>query len=370
MSRTATSLHPGVFLEEELEARGWSQADLAEILGKSATDISLIIKGKRAVTPETAIALGDAFETGPEFWMNLETLHQLSQTRNKQSDVSLKAKLYAKFPVREMVKRGWVEWSKDIEVSKQRFFNFFHISSFNDPLVFPCAKKAATTPSNPSQDAWLFRAGMLAKACPVTNKFSTSRLATCKAKLKLLLHELVEIRHVPKLLAEAGIRLIIIEHMPGSKIDGATFWLNDDSPVVVLSLRRDRIDNFWFTLMHELSHVEHGEGKDLAIIDIDLLSEDESEKSPIECRADFDAAEFCIPAVLIDDFIIRVHPYYLESKVIGFSLVNKIHPGILVGQLQYKQRIPFSHHRKHLVKVREVITSTAMTDGYGHVPSI
>lgn len=366
----ATTLHPGVFLEEELEARGWSQADLAEIVGKSATDISLIVKGKRAVTPETAIALGDAFGTGPEFWMNLETLHQLSLAKRKQSDVSLKARLYEKFPVREMVRRGWVQWSDDIEVSKQRFFAFFHISGFDEEPVFPCAKRADTAQTNPSQNAWLFRAAMLAEACQVPTNFAPSKIATCKAKLKLLMHEVAEIRHVTKVLADAGIRLVIVEHMPGSKIDGATFWLNDKSPVIVLSLRRDRIDNFWFTLMHEFSHVENGEGKDCPIVDSDLLSEEVTAKSPIESRADADAAESCISQQLVDDFILRVHPYYLEAKVVGFALVNRIHPGILVGQLQFKKKIPFSHHRKHLAKVREAITSAAMTDGYGHAPSI
>jgi addiction module HigA family antidote len=81
--RVAEAFHPGVFLEEELEYRGWSQLDLAEILGKSPRDINLIIKGKLSITPNTAIALASAFpETSAQFWMNLETSFQLWQSDN------------------------------------------------------------------------------------------------------------------------------------------------------------------------------------------------------------------------------------------------------------------------------------------------
>jgi HTH-type transcriptional regulator / antitoxin HigA len=69
---------PGAFIREELEARGWSQRDLAEILGRPVQTINALVNGKKRVTPETAVALGAAFGTSAEFWLNLETAHQLS----------------------------------------------------------------------------------------------------------------------------------------------------------------------------------------------------------------------------------------------------------------------------------------------------
>ncbi len=378
--KVAEIFRPGVFLEEELETRGWSQIDLAEILGKSSTDINLIVKGKRSITPEMAIALGDAFDTGAELWMNLETQYQLSKATYKQNDVSLKAKLYDKFPVREMVKRGWIETSTNIDVLVSRFCEFFEIPSLDDEPNFNHAAKKSTpyaVDTNASQNAWLFRARKLAKAAFTQNKFTQARLKTCFDKLRLLLHEAEEIRHIPKILSETGIRFIIVESMPKSKIDGATFWLDDDSPVVVMSLRYDRIDNFWFTLLHELSHVKNGEGKDEAIIDIDLLCEtsNETDKPEFEQRADKDAAEFCISPDILESFILRTHPYYLEAKIRGFALVNKVHAGIAVGQLHHShiktgRGLPITHHRRLLVKVREHILGSVFTDGYGYIPFI
>ena len=63
---------PGDFIREELEARGWTQAQLAEILGRPLQLVNAIVNAKKEITPATAIALGTAFETGPEFWLNLE----------------------------------------------------------------------------------------------------------------------------------------------------------------------------------------------------------------------------------------------------------------------------------------------------------
>ena len=74
----AQAFPPGDFIREELEARGWTQRDLAEILGRPAQVISAIVNAKREVTPETAVALGAAFGTSAEFWLGLESAYRLS----------------------------------------------------------------------------------------------------------------------------------------------------------------------------------------------------------------------------------------------------------------------------------------------------
>jgi HTH-type transcriptional regulator/antitoxin HigA len=364
----AETFHPGVFLEEELEARGWTRADLGNILGRAANDISLIITGKRGVTPETAIGLGDAFGTGPEYWMNLETAYQLSVARNKRADVTLKARLYQRFPVREMLNRGWVEATDDVDVLAQRFCEFFEIATLGTAVRFNHAafKSTAYDDTTPVQATWLFRARQLARKSMLSNVFSAARLKTCKAKLRLLMHETEEIRKIPAILAEAGIRFVIVEFLPSGKMDGATFWLDDNSPVIAMSLLRDRIDNFWFILMHELSHVEKGEGKDEPIIDIDICSQDATQDLPdIEIRANKDAAEFLVDQTALENFILRTDPYYHQKKIQGFAYLHRVHPGIVVGQLQKRGRVRWEHHRKLLDKVRGIVTEAAITDGYG-----
>src|SRR3546814_10906300 len=113
MNTAAEIFPPGEFLKDELEARGWSQTELAEIIGRPTRLINEIIADKRTITPETAIQLGDSLGTGPELWMNLESQYQLSQVRPNDGLVARRARLYERFPVREMIKRGWIEATKD-----------------------------------------------------------------------------------------------------------------------------------------------------------------------------------------------------------------------------------------------------------------
>jgi HTH-type transcriptional regulator / antitoxin HigA len=72
---------PGEFIWDELEARGWMQVDLAEILGLPLESVSEILTGKRAIMPETATGLGEAFGVDPRFWMDLESAYRPSKVR-------------------------------------------------------------------------------------------------------------------------------------------------------------------------------------------------------------------------------------------------------------------------------------------------
>ena len=72
---------PGRALKKELAARGWTQKDLAGIIGRPAQAISEIINGKKQITAETALQLAYALDTSAEFWLNLEVNYQLYQSR-------------------------------------------------------------------------------------------------------------------------------------------------------------------------------------------------------------------------------------------------------------------------------------------------
>ena len=69
---------PGEFIREELVERGWTQSDLAEIMGRPLPAVNQIIKGRRAITPRTAKELAAAFGTSAELWLNLEMSWRLS----------------------------------------------------------------------------------------------------------------------------------------------------------------------------------------------------------------------------------------------------------------------------------------------------
>lgn len=357
---------PGEFLKDELEARGWTQTEFAEIIGKDARLVSEVISGKRSITPETAIALGAALGTSPELWMNLEGQYQLSKVRPKEDSIARRADLHGRFPVREMVKRGWIEATKSVDVLQQQLKDFFGIEEIGQTPQLLYAAKATTYHEVPvAQVAWFCRARRLATYAPTSASFSSQRLVAAKAQLREQLAHAEGTQRVPGILAQAGIRFVIIEAIAGSKIDGACFWLDKKNPVVAMSIRFDRVDNFWHTLFHELDHVEYKEGQTAPILDVDIMDSG-SGKPDIEGRANENAAEALIPKGEMDGFIARVNPMFSEEQIVGFARRIAVHPGLIVGQLQNRGLIPWSFHRKHLEKIREHVVTNAVTDGFGH----
>jgi HTH-type transcriptional regulator/antitoxin HigA len=357
---------PGEFLKEELEARGWTQEDLADILDRPQRTINEIITGKRGITPETAKGLGDAFGTGAQFWMNLESAYRLSLTRGMEGTVSRRAVIYGKAPIRTMIKRKWIENSDSIEILEKNVAKFFNIVSINEEIQFRCAARKSSTYNTltPLQKAWLFRAKNLAGGV-FSKHFTQTRFNKGLEKLKHVISEPDDVKQVPQILSDSGIKLLIIEPLPQSKMDGACFWLDDNTPVVALSLRYNRIDWFWYTLMHELGHIKNGDGKDNNNCPVDDESRINEIKPEYELEADNFATEFLIPQEKLNEFIKSTHPMYSKNKIFAFANEIGVHPGIVVGQLQHRKEINYSQNREMLVKVREQICAEALTDGWG-----
>ena len=156
-----------------------------------------------------------------------------------------------------------------------------------------------------------------------------------------------------------------MEALPQTKIDGACFWLDSNSPVIALSMRYDRIDYFWHTTMHELGHVKNRDG---ISIDKDIFEERTSTENtpPQEAVADRFAVENLVPQDELEDFIVRMKPIYSKTRLIGFASLMKVHPGIVLGQLQHRGEIKYATYRDLLLKVRDTVTATALTDGFGN----
>ncbi len=361
---------PGEYLRDELEARNWTQTEFAQIISRPTRLVNEIIAGKRAITPATAKEIAAALGTSPQFWLNLEAAYQLGKGEPVSPKIAKAARLRERFPIREMLKRGWIGPSDSPEVLESHVIQFFGMGSIEDEPVFARAAKKTdhASPDTMIQQTWLFRVKQIAEAMAVA-PYSESALKEALEKLKVLLLEPENVRHVPRLLAEAGVRLVIVEPLPSLKVDGACFWLGETptNPVIGMSLRFDRIDNFWFVLRHEIEHVLRGDGRETAIaeaLDEPGAKVDEASLPKEEQVANEAAAEFCVPAEEIKDFVERVHPMYWESRVPGFAQRIGVHPGLVVGQLQ-RRTGQYSVLRRHLAKIRHLIVPSAIADGYG-----
>jgi HTH-type transcriptional regulator/antitoxin HigA len=367
--KPAEVFSPGEFIREELDARGWKQADLAQIMGRPLQAVNELISGKKQITPETALGLAKAFgDDDALYWMNLESAYRLSKANPVDDAVARRAKLYSLFPVREMMKRNWIEPSDNLDVVEHRVCKFFRINSLEEKPVLAHAAKAAQYDERTAlQWTWLFRAKDLAEAVHAAD-YNPRKLNEAVKKLRTLLMAPEEIRQVPAILSEAGVRFVVVEFLPGAKIDGAAFWLDEETPVIAMSLRFDRVNNFWFVLRHEIEHILNHDG--LVTIDVELTEQVQRKEavSQEEARANQAASEFLVPKSELDGFISRVRPLYQEQRIQLFAKRIGVHPGIVVGQLQFRGEVPYTHFHKHLVKIREIVTQTAMTDGWGTAP--
>lgn len=370
----AVAFPPGDYIKEALDARGWTQDEFAEIIGRTPKFVGELVSGEKSITPRTAKELAAALGTSAILWLNLEAAFRLHHSQDPVPPrITRQARLRERFAVRDMVKRGWIGASDDPGVLEGAVQRFFGIESIDDTPRLAHAAKRTGYPADISgpQLAWLFRVKQIAEAMTV-GPYSERALREAFPKMRTLLASLEDVRHVPHLLAECGVRLVIVEPMPGSKIDGVTFWLGEkaNSPVIGLSLRLDRIDNFWFVLTHEIAHVLNKHGRAEAIIDTDTFDRSAAQEaqnvSEEEQVANAIAAEFCVPRVDMGDFIVRHRPLFSEEKVLGFARRIQVHPGIVVGQLQ-RALGKYSLFRKYQVSIRPIVAPVAMTDGYGQV---
>ena len=364
-----TTPRPGFFILEELEARGWAQSDLAFILGISVNALNPIITGRRSISTEFAKALGKAFDVPAEFFSNLQMAHEHSMTNEPDHGIEKRARLHERLPIREMVKRGWLLETSDSSELESRVAAFFKVNSVDEvPYLRHAAKKTTYEERNidPAQLAWLFRVRQIAELIPAP-RFDVKKLKFALGRMSELRIEPEGIRFVPQLLADSGVRFVLVEKLAQGKIDGVCFW-SEGQPVIGMSLRFDRIDNFWFVLAHEIEHVLRGHGKKKEILDdLDGSRALQGLELPEEERiANAAASEFCVARSELKDFIARKQPYISERDVIGFASRLRIHPGLVVGQIHATTQ-NFRFLRKHLVKVREYLTRFAVSDGWGNL---
>ncbi len=346
---------PGRILSRELEARGWTQKDLAEIMGRPHQTINGIIKGNKQITPETAIELAEALGTSAELWTNLEAKYRLhlaqkeANSSSRTSDIARKAHLYSMAPVAEMIKRGWINSADSLDELEQAICKFFEITHVEAlPRITVNFRQADHQhPEAQAQLAWMKRVEMVIRNQPVA-AFDRMKLEVAIPDILTFADQPEQVALVPDRLLAFGVHFAIVPHLSKTYLDGATFYV-EERPVIALTLRYKRIDHFWFTLMHELGHVVAGHrGSYLDNMDSLEMNQEETEANRL-------AADWLLDAEALANFVKKTAPYFSAKQVQVFARSQGRHPGIVVGRLQRDQVIPYQNHQKFLVKVDQYL---------------
>ncbi len=335
----AAELFPaGEILADELEARGWTQADFAEVLGRPAQFVSEIISGKKEITRESAAQIGAALGTSAEFWLNLQDSYLLwkqSQDPHIQESlhaVKTRAQLQELAPVSLLTKRGYIK-STDPEGQTQEVLKLFGKDSFEGPSALNFAARRSNDEENVTslQAAWA--ACVRASAASLdAAPYSPSALEELAGTLSRRARDPQAFSDFQALFAEAGVKLVYVESFPSGKLDGCAMMVSGH-PVIGLSGRGRRLDKVLFTLLHEVAHILLGHLTDDGGVILDDLSGDGTNK---EAQADQLASKLAIsrPLPAVPG---RVHFSWIEEKAGHLG----VHPIVLIGRLQKDGSVPW-----------------------------
>jgi HTH-type transcriptional regulator/antitoxin HigA len=349
---------------------------LAVILGIDDQTISRILTGKKAVDAGMALTLQVVLDIDPDQLLQLQGSYDLAKAQIEvfiDPKIATRAALFGELPVAEIIKRGWLTGITDIRDAdlEVALCNFFGTKSVDEIVLSYATKKTDVTAVTAAQLAWLCRVRQIAREMLVA-KYSPDALLDAIGRFKNLLSSLEGASKVPHILMECGVRYVIVESLKSANVDGVCFWLNDRSPVIGMSLRLDRIDNFWFVLRHEIEHVIRQHGRAIALLDIELEKGRAGAGSNIpeeERVANEAAADFCVPQSSLEHFIARKSPSFTDRDIFGFAKTLGIHPGLVAGQLQHRTG-RYDLFANHLVRVRSAVRSGALVDGWGEVAQV
>lgn len=306
--------------------KGLKQTDLVPYFG-TRSRVSEVLARKRPLTVPMirALAVG--------LGISADTLVGLDEVGSSQNKANVD---WTKFPVKEMVARGWIDSitskaKKTVEEIVQGFISDMGLQESGASFRRTLSGDSPTPTTTYALYAWL------ARVIQRTREIKSQLPEFDKTKIgDALIKEIVQLsrfeegpRMAIELLKNHGIAVIIEPQLKGTMLDGAALKEVDGTPIIALTLRYDRVDNFWFTLVHELVHVwKHIDDTNEAILDdLEHASTDKRES-----EANRIARDAFIPRSIWK----RTDAYLKPSRetIVELAKELKIHPAIVAGRLR------------------------------------
>ena len=245
------------------------------------------------------------------------------------------------FPILEMVREGWIQTEKEIEGNEEEIMREYIVEAGGMNRFSQFLFRQSKSPwQNLRTDkyalmAWCLRVLELSRKHPLESKYMPGSIdLSYLSKLSyfdngpLLAKEYLE-KH--------GIQFFVVFHLKKTYLDGAVMILEDETPIVALTLRYDRIDNFWFCLLHEIAHLTKHLSKNTTNIIIDELEQHRigiGGQDKKEEEADNIAQNALIPKKYWDK--VNLEEKILSKEVIRLAEQLKIHPAIIAGRIRFE----------------------------------
>ena len=335
-----------------MEQQQLTQRDLIPYIG-SRSKVSEILSGKRTLTLSMIRSLH----------RNLGIpANVLLQERDPAilDDCSID---WNRYPVREIVSRGWIEMKvSDVSGQAEEIVREFFATLGGATPAQALFRTTDQVRSARSMDeyelmAWSARVVIRAQQNPppVSYERGTVNAQFMREVAKLSWSEQGPLL-AQEYLHKHGIPLVLEPHLPRTYLDGAAILIDAARPIIGLSLRHDRLDNFWFSLMHELAHIalHLDEGVSRFFDDLDVQGDGDGR----EAEADSLAGESLIPeAAWTESPASRLSTPQAATRL---AQQLGIHPAIVAGRMRYERNsyrilnrmVGHNQVRKHFTDVK------------------
>lgn len=336
--------HPGVLIKDELDMiPDLNQRILAKELGVQPSFLNEIIKGKRPVTADIAILLEKILGISADYWMKFQSQYEIDKARVKQKNIKkvrnieLWSIIKEYVPVRYFKKHNYL--TDNIESDIKTIKNIYEVetiddlvSSFSKDKFAYYRKSEKLKIDDKNMFAWSSLAQYEAKHQKI-NTFNFDNLNQLCLNLNNIFYENNNtVKRVKTTLNQFGIKMLLIDKLEKTPIDGFSFW-SVRNPAIALTLRHNRIDNFAFTIMHEIGHIDLHLRNDKDRKFMDLTRK--KGLSKCEKEADNYAQEKLIAKTIWQD-VLENHLPLNDEKIKDLGDEYRINPAILLGRVCFE----------------------------------
>ncbi len=336
------SVPPGWLLEEYLEVKEMSQAELARRCGRSPKLISEIISGKAPLEPETALQLEKVFGMDASIWLGIESEYQLHRARKAEAENSAAFAVWIKaFPVKDLIRRNCFQRPESDADTLAKLLAFFGVGSVEAwtaryGRANVAYRHSPTFGSDEFALATWLRLGEIEAEHQVCAEYSKSRFRLAIQSIRSLTREPITeaLQQSARLCNEAGVALVVERPLPRTALSGAARWLSPRKAVIQLTARHMADDHIWFSFFHEAAHILLHSKKGI------FVDEANSNESELEKEANEWASSTLVPKPAWEELVATP---LSEQRVKTFAANQGIAPGIVVGMLQHKRHLPWSH---------------------------
>ncbi|MEX2440465.1 MAG: ImmA/IrrE family metallo-endopeptidase [Actinomycetota bacterium] len=340
------AISPGATLRSTLVELGMKQADLAVRTGLSLKHINQIAQGIAAITHESALLLEKATGVPARIWNAREAHYRDHLARTHDTKVLVAdAAWLDELPVRDLVRRGYLTKGADVGSRLQEVCRFFGVANreswdgvWREPLA--AFRKSPSFASQTGAVATWLRLGEIEAAEIDCEPFDAKRFRTILDHVRKLTGNADPGVFVPllqKLCAEAGVAVVFVRELPGTRASGAARWLTPTKALIQLSLRHLSDDHLWFSFFHEAAHVLlHGK-KEL------FIHEGSSGPQPLEAL-EREADAFATNGLIPRRFDSELDSLKTDQTIIDFAVRIGIAPGVVVGRLQHEGLVGWNQH--------------------------